>query len=299
MGHPAPHCGISLCLGCSGKPARDTLVVLMSDLIAYFDDSGHPDDQDAVVTAGWVATAEQWLRLEQQWKERCNAWGITEPFHMTEFETPGASTYANIPKEKRNGFLYSLLSLIRTRVQYGFLTIIPMADYKDANELYAIDQFMGAPFAIAGRQCIGQMKLWADRNKKNFPQIIAVFEDGTKHKGDLLEIFRRDEFPTPCFRKKSDVTAIQSSDLFAWESFKAFKTGIVRPSLQWLFDNVHHSKDIITFDDFVENCTDREVPKRMEGQEFDVRFSSSKKRPRKRLIFGSALDGQVRGNERL
>ena len=58
------------------------------ELTAYLNNSGHPDDQDAVVVAGWVATLEQWLLLEDGWKHVLKEFGILSGvFHRTDFQS--------------------------------------------------------------------------------------------------------------------------------------------------------------------------------------------------------------------
>jgi hypothetical protein len=41
----------------------------MTEYSAYFDDSGHPDDQEAVIVAGFISSEEQWLLFEREWQE--------------------------------------------------------------------------------------------------------------------------------------------------------------------------------------------------------------------------------------
>ena len=60
---------------------------MSTELAAYFDDSGHPDDQDVVLVAGWVGNVEQRVVWEQGWKQVLRDFKIRSGFfHMTDFE---------------------------------------------------------------------------------------------------------------------------------------------------------------------------------------------------------------------
>jgi hypothetical protein len=57
----------------------------MSKYTAYFDDSGHPSDKPIVVVAGSVASEDQWLRLENDWKIVFNNYRVST-LHVTDLE---------------------------------------------------------------------------------------------------------------------------------------------------------------------------------------------------------------------
>ncbi|MGA2605825.1 MAG: hypothetical protein ABSH01_00025 [Terriglobia bacterium] len=57
----------------------------MTEYRAYFDDSGHPDDQEAVVVAGFIASEHDWFFFEREWQDILDREGM-ESFHMTDFE---------------------------------------------------------------------------------------------------------------------------------------------------------------------------------------------------------------------
>jgi hypothetical protein len=51
----------------------------------------------------------------------------------------------------------------------------------------------------------------------------SVFvEQGTKHFGDLIHVFRRDGLPIPVSVSKT-VSRVQAADILAWEQFKYLK----------------------------------------------------------------------------
>lgn len=89
---------------------------------AYFDDSGHPDDQDVVIVAGFVATLEQWKRFHDEWRKTLTQAGIRSGvFRMTDFEARKEGTdYPDIPERRRPILLNALIGLICTRTRFEF-----------------------------------------------------------------------------------------------------------------------------------------------------------------------------------
>jgi len=51
---------------------------------AYFDESGSPVEGKALVVAGYVASVEQWLKFDDEWRETLACEGVKR-FHMRDF----------------------------------------------------------------------------------------------------------------------------------------------------------------------------------------------------------------------
>jgi len=49
----------------------------------YFDESGSPDDTAALVVAGFLASVEQWIEFERNWKQALAAFAVSR-LHMKE-----------------------------------------------------------------------------------------------------------------------------------------------------------------------------------------------------------------------
>jgi hypothetical protein len=63
--------------------------------------------------------------------------------------------------------------------------------------------------------------------------LITIFEDGSKHKGDFREAMKRDGLPEPIFRKKEELIPLQTADLFAWETFRVVNLGERKKTLRF------------------------------------------------------------------
>ena len=88
-----------------------------SAFTGYFDDSGHPDDQPVVIVGGHIATVEQWLIAEREWKDVMGTGVNGEPriFHRAE-----------LSGIERADLLPELISIITRRVRQQFSITIFM-----------------------------------------------------------------------------------------------------------------------------------------------------------------------------
>jgi hypothetical protein len=202
----------------------------MTEYAAYFDDSGHPDDQEAVVVAGFIATEQNWLLFEKEWKETLDWEGI-EIFHMTDFEKSRVW-----PQHKKDAILRRLVSTVQRRTVKSISQCVLMDGYRQINEQRAFEETMGTPYTIAGRTVAKSLNDWKRDFASPEDKLLVFFEDGTKHKGDFIDAMERDQLPCPAFIKKQEATPLQAADLLAWEMFNAFKTkavetGKFRPSI--------------------------------------------------------------------
>jgi hypothetical protein len=288
-----------------GHPPRHDLsnarIWMMAGYTAYFDDSGHPDDQDVVLVAGWLAMEDQWLRFEGEWRQALMDAGIPLEigFHMTDFESPFCKLYKDWSVLEKEGFLYKLINLLRTRAEMFFSALIPMYEYRKVNEHITLEEVIGRPYGIAGRIIMAYLNEWRKKYNKQSDPLVVVFEDGSKHKGDLIDIFHRDGFDPPAFRDKKKVVPLQGADLLAWEYFNAFHAGELRPSLLYILR--HPGIDgMFTQDDLVEACQLAKAPSRDFVHTYGTRifFETQKKKDRIRKIIGPPSEESIKGEDR-
>jgi hypothetical protein len=76
----------------------------------YLDESGSPDDTTAVVVAGFLASLEQWIEFERNWKEAVASFGVTA-LHMRDFAHSNREFAAwKYDEQKRQRFLSRLIN---------------------------------------------------------------------------------------------------------------------------------------------------------------------------------------------
>jgi|ERR1022692_1773954 hypothetical protein len=262
-----------------------TWVWMMTEYIAYLDDSGHPDSEDVVIVAGWLGTEDQWLLSEGEWKRALRDAGIPLEigFHMTDFESADCPLYSHWTRIDKDRFLFRLINLLRTRTRIFVSALVPMTEYRLANDRHAIEECLGRPYAMAGRLIGQQLREWEKNYNPRGHPVVTIFEDGSKHKGDLMDIFRRDGFDPPAFRDKKKVVPLQGADLLAWEYFNAFKTNRIRPSLDSIIEKHPGMDNIYTYEDLLDSAQRGNVPER--DRRFRYFFHNLRKKTRKRTIF--------------
>jgi hypothetical protein len=275
----------------NSKEKVHVVVLSTSEFSGYFDDSGHPDDQPAVIIAGFVASKDQWLAFDDEWNELLAVHGIPF-FHMAQFEQ-GHGVYGRWNDKKKRKFLDKAVTIISTNVDRPFTQLVDMNDYRKINELYPFEECFGAPYAFSGWLIYSQLEVW--RVHKNKPKIMAFFENGSKHKGDFQQIAAREGIPEPNFLEKMDATPLQAADMLAWEYLKFIKTGAaftkkVRNSLNTLIaaSLARHEMPIqgSTFRLMEKLCEDQKIPRRDDIHPASTfLFENSPKRNRRRTVF--------------
>jgi hypothetical protein len=278
---------------------------MSTELAAYFDDSGHPDDQDVVLVAGWVGKVDQWALWEEGWRQVLSDFKIKSGvFHMTDFEAaPRRSDpdneYQHLSARERQIFRSRLISHIATRCQFSFSTSVPMHDYKEGNELYYLEEWLGKPYSVAALGTVQSLRAWKKRYAPNAP-LEVFFEDGTKHKSDLRKVFQQFGYDEPIFMDKKKVAPLQAADLLAWECFNMFKTGILRAPFRELLEiTVGHEKHgMFTTPRVIQACEESHVPKRDPEKIRAFCYTAEPKVRRLRQIVGPPRKGHVRGIDR-
>jgi hypothetical protein len=260
-------------------PGR-TRIAVMGEYAIYLDDSGHPSNQPFVIVAGFVSTEQKWLAFEPDWKAALLRHGLGPVFHMTDFE------YKYKGSKQRGSVLDDLISIINKHTELFFVCGVDVNGFRKANELYALEECMGAPYAIATRGVVHNVGEWVENylNPKTDHYLVFV-EDGTLHRGDMQEAFRRDRLPVPQSVPKEH-PCVQPADLLSWEMLNSFKSSnnhrrsfrnliLTRPGLKGMF----FEKQLF------ENCKTLKIPLRSALQPgMKIVWHNSPKRIRKRSI---------------
>ena len=190
----------------------------MGAFTVYFDESGSPSDTAALVVAGFIATAEEWIRYEREWKAILKAFDVPA-LHMRNFAHSAREFKTWKGNEgKRRAFLSRLIRIIRKRTKRSFACTILMEDYKKVDLDYHLSDVF-KPYAIAGRSCVDKVNKWA--KDESISEVAYIFEDGACDKGELIHRLRTDGISKYGFLKKSESVAFQAADLLAYEQFLA------------------------------------------------------------------------------
>lgn len=190
---------------------------------AYFDGSGSKDDPNTPVlaVAGFIATTDQWIEFERNWKGVCADYGVSG-LHMRHFaHSRGEFASWKGDDKKRNSFMEKLVSVIKTRVWNAFASVVILKDfYRFCVEF---DEHEMKPYPLAGATCINKVQRWSHRYSKDLSQVKCVFEDGDGGRGELLKLAKKYNGLTPIFLPKKEAVAFQAADLLAYEYLQANK----------------------------------------------------------------------------
>jgi hypothetical protein len=259
----------------------------MTEYALYLDDGGHPDDQPALVVAGYVASEEQWREFESKWRNALKRFGLSEPFHMTDFMSG-----TRLSPLRRDQILSALANIVKSSTARPFAAGMDMKAYKKVNEEFALEECHGAPYALTARNVARSFQKWRVENLSSGDHLSVFVEQGTKHFGDLIQVFKRDGLPIPVAVSKS-VSRVQAADILAWEQFKYLKEqGLgARPgkNLRRLVDPMRKREQfggIFLETDLRKLCDATSVYPRQSLNPGDtIAYHSEKKRKRKRTVY--------------
>ncbi len=196
----------------------------MSEYRVYLDDSGHPNDQPYVIVAGFLSTEERWLTFEQAWEPLLIRHNLGTVFHMVDFEASKRT------RREKGRILEDLTTVINNHVQTALSAAVDMHGYRRVNEFYALEEGIGTPYAVAARAVARGINSWKQRFFDQCDRLSVFIEEGTKHRGDMEEAFRRDKLPVPRTVPKRHAR-VQPADMLAWEVFHFIRYNDYRRSL--------------------------------------------------------------------
>ena len=185
---------------------------------AFFDESGHPDDTKYLVVAGGLASVEQWVHFEREWREALAPFG-TEIFHAKDF-SQRKPPFHEISLKQSAAILERLAGIICRRMEKIFSFTVNMHHYRAMNAKYVFAECYGYPYPLAARSCIGGIQSWAKTHSVPVQDILFFFEDGAHNKGQLEWIAERDALPIPLFKNKRESIPLQIGDFVAWHGMQ-------------------------------------------------------------------------------
>ena len=259
--------------------------VPVTDYALYLDDSGHPDSESVFVVAGYVATEEQWKACEPRWQAALKRFGLGDVFHMTDFMQERMTAL------RRDQILSTLANVVHANTIRPFVRAVTMPVYKKLNEEFTLQECHGAPYALTARALAKEVNEWRAANLQDDDNLTVFVEQGTKHFGDLMQVFKRDKISIPTVVLKA-LPRVQPADVLAWEHFQYLRDQPLgsRPgkNLERLVRPIRKRQDvegIMQESDLRTLCVGTDVPKREAITPGDtIAFWSEKKRKRKQTI---------------
>jgi hypothetical protein len=258
----------------------------MTEYALFLDDGGHPDDQPFLVVAGYVSSESKWRIFEPVWRDALARFELGPEFHMAEF----MSRRKGYSALRFDQILGSLAAIIKAHTLLPFMCAIDIGAYRRVNDEFALEECHGAPYAIASRSLAGDLNSWKSANLGLEDRLLIFVEAGTKHYGDLEQVFKRDSLPHPS-RVPKEMPQVQPADILAWELFNFLRTGSPKhptKNLDRLVKNIRKKQQLggILYEvDLRRICKDTDTHRRNSLRPGDtIAFHSERKRKRKRTI---------------
>lgn len=197
---------------------------MVTNLIAYFDESGTDGRSPIVAVAGYLSTSELWDAFQIEWEKFLFNNNI-EVFHATDLINGyGEFTIEKGWSKKRAGSALRIAdNIIEKHVLYGVATyttivecekVFPLKDKNGRRRKFS------AEYLISGVMAVNLITNWAE--KKGFSNSIKlVFENGANGKGylhDATKPFKENKKPREnligkmTFEDKKEVPQLHAAD---------------------------------------------------------------------------------------
>jgi hypothetical protein len=206
------------------------MMAMFTAYSAYFDASGHPDQQNVFTVAGFVSTVKKWTRFDKEWKAILKSEGI-ETFHMTDFVSSKGEFAVGWKGEtdRRRTLIARLAKCLQNNVNKSFRATLVMPDYVAVNGVYKLEEFLGRPYTLCSMLCVYTLRKWA-KKKKAVNKLLYYFEDGDKDKGNFEQMHKAAYKINPKFLDKTEAIAFQAADFAGWK---------IRSSIEGAIKNNH------------------------------------------------------------
>ena len=201
----------------------------MAVFSAYFDASGSKKDPRVLTVAGFVARVRKWDRFNDEWSAILSEENVTS-MHMTDFASSKKEfvTWKG-QSERRRRFIFRLSECIRRNTNKGFASSLILSDYSDLNSEYMLSEYLGQPFTLCMRGCLGGVARWAKKKKVKTENMLIAIEQGDDDQGELIQIARSDGFKVIQLLK-TDAKAFEAGDMVAWKTRIVLQNALYGPA---------------------------------------------------------------------
>jgi hypothetical protein len=211
-----------------------------------FDVSGSKN-QPVVCVAGFISSADNWLKFETEWNERLAEDGI-QCMHMQEYVSSSGEFKGWDTQKKRTrgqALVMDLVSIIRDNTFRKFGSMIFTSLMQHIDPINRLQFSVEKCIALVGGHAASDVAKWARMERLEIlPKL--VFEDGDYGKGDLIERLKGDGWPMPSFEPKRDDI---SSTGFVTKGFVPLQAADMLAHTYADVGRDYHSSPDGTFDD--------------------------------------------------
>lgn len=211
-------------------------------MIAYFDESGKPEDKPVVTLAALVSTELKWRRFEVSWMKILREYGapihpvLQLPyFHMTDYESGKVAPYNTWKRQKRIEFISKLASIIKRDIVFGCSHALVIKDWDDTLPSYVPTQFRKKQgwYIFLLRSVLEDIAKFVpamkhediacifDTNKEAAPAAKSFYEALKIHKG-----WER-RFGSATYGNSVQLSPLQAADILAFEGRRVVHNKVI------------------------------------------------------------------------
>jgi len=210
-------------------------------LRAYFDESGHSSDSAIVAIAGFMGRIDEWVTLEERWRDTLAKHGVAE-FHAAKVGRP-YGIYKGWTADQAARLVEDAITAITAGDLIGISHSVLVQDY---DRVIGSHPWFAKKFGSSYRLCyegtIQAAVNWLRRNPTCAgEQVELVFANNTEYgrsaqiEGDRYSAHPRwaAEIANVSSAAARDVAGLQAADLLAYETFRYtkahFGSGVDKP----------------------------------------------------------------------
>lgn len=214
---------------CSASILPELLRALHADYTfmvqAYFDESGTHHGAPVTCVAGYLFESEQCLRLDSEWKEALDQFGI-QYFHMADC-AGGGKLFRGRSIAERDNLERKLIGIIKRRARIGVVASVRPEDHAHFAAPSLAER--GAGYVLCLLWCIMGVSAWINKHKYN-DKIAYFFEAGHQLEGRANQAMvhlsgnptlrEGARYSSHTFIMKDEARPIQAADILAWQWYK-------------------------------------------------------------------------------
>jgi hypothetical protein len=199
----------------------------MTELEAYFDESGTHDGSPVLCMAGFIIERDAANQMSKSWLQMLSYFGLAF-FHMADCAN-GAPPFDRLTKDQRIKVETEAIAIIKDTIAYGFAVTLNPGEF---TRIVPRSPEIGSPYSLCVHTCLTGVRGWA--NQFNFKGSISyVFEAGHRSQGEangiMTRIFKKPNLRSEhryaghTFADKRRVLPLQAADIIAWQWFTETK----------------------------------------------------------------------------
>jgi hypothetical protein len=200
----------------------------MGMFTACFDASDQEKEHPYMVVAGFISSADEWIKFCEAWNEKLMEYGL-DHFRASDcqnYQGHFATWKGN--DAKRIALWCDLLTIIKGTTFQKFGCGIEVSDWTSRISRATKTRWRLNAYVLCSTMCAERARNWAQHNRINTP-IEYVFESGDPGSGELKGHFEAGGYPPPVFKHKTNrmidgifypaFTPLQAADFLAYEIF--------------------------------------------------------------------------------